>query len=119
MLGWINRARVNGHYNSRGKAPRNGFVNHPNDKLWDEALSDGGVAAPEEARTLIERWRLDCNNVRLRLASSRLPLEMTRHDLRPCGCKFIRAADSPEDRKWISTRRALRMIEGLARFRAL
>lgn len=61
VLEWCNRSGVGWHYIAPGKPQQNGFVDSFNGKLRDECLNEEVFANLAEARTVIERWRLDYN----------------------------------------------------------
>jgi putative transposase len=64
MLEWTNRTGVAWHYIAPGKPVQNAFVESFNGKFRDECLNEEVFATLAEARTIIERWRLDYNHVR-------------------------------------------------------
>ena len=64
ILEWTNRTGLAWHYIAPGKPQQNGFVESFNARLRDECLNEEVFASLAEARTVIERWRLDYNLVR-------------------------------------------------------
>jgi putative transposase len=64
VLGWTNRIGVAWHYIAPGKPVQNAFVESFNGKFRDECLNEEVFASLAEARAVIERWRLDYNQVR-------------------------------------------------------
>lgn len=78
MLEWTNRTGVDWHYIAPGKPQQNGFVESFNGKLRDECLNEEVFANLVEARTVIERWRLDDNHVRPHSAHGGLSPEAVR-----------------------------------------
>jgi putative transposase len=61
ILEWTNRTGLAWHYIVPGKPQQNGFVESFNGRLRDECLNEEVFASLAEARTVIERWRLDYN----------------------------------------------------------
>ena len=78
MLEWTNRTGVEWHYIAPGKPQQNGFVESFNGKLRDECLNEEVFATLAEARAIIERWRLDYNQVRPHSAHGGLPPDAVR-----------------------------------------
>jgi putative transposase len=64
VLGWTNRTGIAWHYIAPGKPVQNAFVESFNGKFRDECLNEEVFAGLAEARTVIERWRRDYNQVR-------------------------------------------------------
>lgn len=77
-LEWTNRTGEDWHYLAPGKPQQNGFVESLNGRLRDECLNEEVFASLAEARAVIERWRLDYNNVRPHSAHGRLTPEAVR-----------------------------------------
>lgn len=64
VLEWTNRTGVDWHYIAPGKPQQNGFVESFNGKLRDECLNEEVFSTLAEARAVIDRWRIDYNQVR-------------------------------------------------------
>jgi len=64
VLEWTNRSGVEWHYIAPGKPTQNAFVESFNGRFRDECLNEEVFANLAEARSLIERWRQDYNQVR-------------------------------------------------------
>jgi putative transposase len=64
ILEWTNRIGVAWHYIAPGKPQQNGFVESFDGRLRAECLNEEVFANLVEARSVIERWRLDYNLVR-------------------------------------------------------
>jgi putative transposase len=64
VLEWTNRAGVEWHYIAPGKPTQNAFVESFNGKFRDECLNEEVFTNLAEARSVIERWRQDYNQVR-------------------------------------------------------
>ena len=82
ILEWTNRTGLAWHYIAPGKPQQNGFVESFNGRLRDECLNEEVFASLAEARTVIERWRLDYNLVRPHSAHG--GLIPARIDQNPC-----------------------------------
>ena len=80
ILEWTNRTGVAWHYIAPGKPQQNGFVESFNGRLRDECLNEEVFANLAEARTVIERWRLDYNLVRPHSAHGGLTPDAIRQD---------------------------------------
>ena len=80
ILEWTNRIGVAWHYIAPGKPQQNGFVESFNGLLRDECLNEEVLAHLAEARTIIERWRLDDNLVRPHSAHGGLTPDAVRQD---------------------------------------
>ena len=80
ILEWINRAGLAWHYIAPGKPQQNGFGESFNGRLRDECLNEEVFANLAEARTIIERWRLDYNLVRPHSAHGGLTPDAVRND---------------------------------------
>ena len=96
ILEWTNRTGLAWHYIAPGKPQQNGFVESFNGRFRDECLNEEVFASLAEARTVIERWRLDYNLVRPHSAHGGLTPDAVRQDpaagrLRPPN----RSADRP------------------------
>ncbi len=63
VLRWTMR-RVAWHYIEPGKPVQNAFIESFNSKLRDECLNEYVFTSLAEARTIIEAWRHDYNNLR-------------------------------------------------------
>jgi putative transposase len=64
VLEWTNRAGVEWHYIAPGKPTQNAFVESFNGKFRDECLNEEVFTNLAEARSVIEQWRQDYNQVR-------------------------------------------------------
>ena len=64
VLEWTNGAGIAWHYIEPGKPQQNAFVESFNGRLRDECLNEEVFTSLAEARTVIERWRRDYNEVR-------------------------------------------------------
>lgn len=64
VLDWTNRTGVEWHYIAPGKPVQNAFVESFNGRFRDECLNEEVFTSLAEARAVIERWRLDYNQVR-------------------------------------------------------
>jgi putative transposase len=63
VLRWATR-RVAWHYIEPGKPVQNVFIESFNSKLRDECLNEYVFSTLAEARTIIEAWRQDYNQLR-------------------------------------------------------
>lgn len=73
VLDWTNRSGVEWHYIAPGKPTQNAFVESFNGRFRDECLNEEVFTSLAEARTVIERWRRDYNQVRPHSAHGGLP----------------------------------------------
>jgi putative transposase len=64
VLAWQEERGVEWHYLAPGKPMQNGFVESFNGKLRDECLNEHLFANLNEARQIIEAWRIDYNTNR-------------------------------------------------------
>ena len=64
ILGWQQEHGVEWHYIAPGKPMQNGFVESFNGRLRDECLNEHLFANLNEARQIIEAWRIDYNTNR-------------------------------------------------------
>jgi len=64
ILTWQQKRGVEWHYIAPGKPMQNGFVESFNGRLRDECLNEHLFANLNEARQLIEEWRIDYNTNR-------------------------------------------------------
>jgi len=64
VLDWTNRSGVEWHYIAPGKPTQNAFVESFNGRFRDECLNEEVFTSLAEARAVIERWRLDYNQMR-------------------------------------------------------
>ena len=64
MLAWQEEQGIEWHYIAPGKPMQNGFVESFNGRLRDECLNEHLFANLNEARQLIEEWRIDYNTNR-------------------------------------------------------
>ena len=61
---WLDQAGVGPLFISKGSSWENGYVESFNGKLWDELLKGELFLSLEDARWVIDRWRLDYNHHR-------------------------------------------------------
>ena len=73
ILAWTNRAGLDWHYIAPGMPQQNAFVESFIGRLRDELLNEEIFEDLGHARRLLERWRLDYNNVRPHSAHDGLP----------------------------------------------
>jgi putative transposase len=73
ILAWTNRARLDWHYIAPGKPQQNAFVESFIGRLRDELQNEEIFESLAHARRLLERWRLDYNQVRPHSAHAGLP----------------------------------------------
>ena len=96
ILAWTNRARLDWHYIAPGKPKQNAFVESFIGRLRDELLNEEIFENLAHARRLLERWRLDYNQVRPHSAHGGLP---------PAAARLLAAgarpglADGPAERR--------------------
>ena len=64
ILGWQQQHGIEWHYLAPGKPMQNGFVESFNGRLRDECLNEHLFANLNEARQIIEDWRIDYNTNR-------------------------------------------------------
>jgi putative transposase len=64
MLAWATEHRVGLHYIASGKPTQNAFIESFNGKFRDECLNESSFASLQEARDIIESWRIDYNDQR-------------------------------------------------------
>jgi transposase InsO family protein len=64
VVRWLNQADVGTLFISKGSPWENGYVESVNGKFRDELLNRELFLSLEEARWLIDRWRLDYNHHR-------------------------------------------------------
>ena len=64
ILRWQEELGVDWHYIAPGKPMQNGFVESFNGRLRDECLNEHLFASLNEARQIIEEWRIDYNTNR-------------------------------------------------------
>ncbi len=64
ILAWQQERGVEWHYIAPGKPMQNGFVESFNGRLRDECLNEHLFANLNEARQIIEEWRIDYNTNR-------------------------------------------------------
>jgi putative transposase len=63
-LAWQEEHGVEWHYIAPGKPMQNGFVESFNGRLRDECLNEHLFSNLNEARRIIETWRIDYNTSR-------------------------------------------------------
>jgi putative transposase len=73
VLAWTNRAGLDWHYIAPGKPQQNAFVESFIGRLRDELLKAEVFENLGHARRLLERWRLDYNQVRPHAAHAGMP----------------------------------------------
>ena len=61
---WAYRKGVKLNFIQPGKPVQNAYIESFNGRLRDECLNESGFKTLDEARTLIEGWRIDDNRVR-------------------------------------------------------
>ena len=64
VLEWTNRSGIAWHDIAPGKPAQNAFVESFNGRFRDECLNEEVFVSLDEARTVIEHWRQDYNQVR-------------------------------------------------------
>jgi putative transposase len=64
ILAWQQEHGVEWHYIAPGKPMQNGFVESFNGRLRDECLNEHLFISLDEAREIIEAWRIDYNTNR-------------------------------------------------------
>ena len=64
ILAWQQERDVEWHYIAPGKPMQNGFVESFNGRLRDECLNEHLFVNLNEARQIIETWRIDYNTNR-------------------------------------------------------
>jgi putative transposase len=80
ILAWTNRAGLDWHYIAPGKPQQNAFVESFISRLRDELLNEEIFENLAHARHLLERWRVDYNQVRPHSAHAGLaPAQARRH----------------------------------------
>jgi putative transposase len=70
---WAYTNKVKLHFIEPGKPTQNGHIESFNGKLRDECLNTEWFTSLDEARTLIESWRNDYNDVRPHSALDQMP----------------------------------------------
>ena len=78
ILAWTNRAGLDWHYIAPGKPQQNAFVESFIGRLRDELLNEEIFESLAHARRVLERWRLDYNQVRPHSAHAGLPPDQAR-----------------------------------------
>jgi putative transposase len=73
VLAWTNRVGLDWHYIAPGQPQQNAFVESFIGRLRDELLNEEIFESLAHARRLLERWRLDYNQVRPHSAHRGLP----------------------------------------------
>ena len=61
ILKWSQENEINWQYIQPGKPMQNGYIESFNGKLRDECLNENWFLSLQEAKQIIERWRLDYN----------------------------------------------------------
>lgn len=64
MLAWAHERGVTPHFIDPGKPTQNAFVESFNGSFRDECLNTSWFSSLEDARRIIEAWRIDYNEVR-------------------------------------------------------
>lgn len=64
MLAWSAEHHVRLHYIALGKPTQNAFIKIFNGQFRDECLNGSSFASLQEARDIIESWRIDYNDQR-------------------------------------------------------
>ena len=65
VYGWLERSDVKTLFIAQGRPWENGYVESAGGKLRDELLNRELFLSQEEARWVIDRWRLDYNHHRI------------------------------------------------------
>jgi len=63
-VSWAAQNHINWHYITPGKPNENGFTESLNGKIRDECLNQHWFISLEEAKSIIEEWRIDYNSIR-------------------------------------------------------
>jgi putative transposase len=66
ILGWQQDHGIEWHYIAPGKPTQNSFIESFNGRLRDECLNEHLFDNLDEARRIIEAWRIDYNTARPR-----------------------------------------------------
>ena len=64
IVSWAEQKNINWHYITPGKPTENGFTESLNGKIRDECLNQHWFISLEEAKNIIEQWRIDYNSIR-------------------------------------------------------
>ena len=64
MLSWAHERGVTPHFIDPGKPTQNAFVESFNGSFRDECLNASWFSSLDDARRIIEAWRIDYNEVR-------------------------------------------------------
>lgn len=116
ILERTNRTGLAWRYVAPGKPQQNGFVESLNGRLRDERLNEEVFASLAEARTVIERWRLDCNLVRPHSAHGGLTPDAVRQDPAAGRLRHTnRSAGRPKVRVRLTTPKGSRNDRGTRR----
>jgi putative transposase len=73
VLRWAAERGIEWHYIAPGKPMQNAFVESFNGRLRDECLNEHVFTSLDEARRIVEAWRIDYNTVRPHGRLGRLP----------------------------------------------
>lgn len=110
VLDWTNRSGVEWHYIAPGKPVQNAFVESFNGRFRDECLNEEVFTSLAEARAVIERWRIDYNNVRPHSAHSGLTPQAV--FIRSAGDRLHNPDRSGGSRATIAAAKAVSEIQG-------
>ena len=73
VLRWAADRKIEWHYIAPGKPTQNAFIESFNGRLRDECLNEHVFGTLDEARRIIESWRIDYNTVRPHGRLGKLP----------------------------------------------
>lgn len=77
VLSWCHERDIHWHYIQPGKPQQNGSIESFNGKLRDECLNENWFRNLEEAKGIVERWRVEYNTLRPHSAlNGKTPQEM-------------------------------------------
>jgi SAM-dependent methyltransferase len=94
ILAWQQERGVEWHYIAPGKPMQNGFVESFNGRLRDECLNEHLFSNLNEARRIIEEWRIDYNTTRPHTSLKGL----TPNEFAAAPIRGITGTDSPYER---------------------
>ena len=85
IVSWAEQKNINWHYITPGKPTENGFTESLNGKIRDECLNQHWFISLEEAKNIIEQWRIHYNTRRPHSALGyRAPQEFIRLSQQDC-----------------------------------
>ena len=73
IQGWLQQAKVGTQYIEPGAPWQNGHIESFHDKLRDECLNSELFFSLQEARVVVEDWRMEYNTVRPHSSLGRIP----------------------------------------------